>query len=158
MTNSNVASAEMALATLQGVDVPNVSPPFRLALSHTAELDQTDPQDTLYSQFVKLRDPNKPHVLQDATAQEVFRWFRNAGPLASVKVEQDVGYPQKTCVIRYYKEEHARFAQSKCNLIHSVMKITEVFTLRTFMPNHLIIFVSSRKSQARSPLTPTPRI
>lgn len=137
-----VAPAEMALATLQGVQIPGAFPPLRLVLSHTAGREQFGSQSTLYPQFIKFSDANKPHILRNTSAQEVFRWFRNAGPLASVKVAEDVGDSQKTCILQYYKEEHARFAQSKCNLIHSALKSTGEFSLRTFIPNCLIISVS----------------
>lgn len=137
-----VAPAEMALATLQGVQIPGAFPPLRLVLSHTADPEQMGSQSTLYPQFIKFSDANKPHILRNTSAQEVFRWFRNAGPLASVKVAEDVGNSQKTCILQYYKEEHARFAQSKCNLIHSALKSTGEFSLRTFIPNCLIISVS----------------
>lgn len=138
-----VAPAEMALATLQGVQIPGAFPPLRLVLSHTGDPEQPDSQSTLYPQFIEFNGANKPHIFRDASAQDVFRWFRNAGPLASVKVTEDVGGSQKTCILQYYKEEHARFAQSKCNLVHSALKSTGGFLLRTFIPNHLIISVSS---------------
>ena len=125
----HVLLAEMALATLQGLPVPGVEPPWHLSLSHSATLESPFPEKPLCAQFVK--SIQGVHPLYSATAQEIFRWFRNAGPLVFVRVNVDVGYPQKTCLMEYWKEEDAQFAMENTRILHSGLKNKPAFNLRT---------------------------
>ena len=122
--------AEMALATLNGLPVPNTDPPWVLTLSHSSSLESAFPKKPLCAQFVKA--PSKSHVLLNATAQDIFRWFRSAGPLVMIQTNVDVGYPNRTCVVQYWNEEHALTALTKPRSLHSIFTDLPQFTLRTF--------------------------
>ncbi|KIP03989.1 hypothetical protein PHLGIDRAFT_494959 [Phlebiopsis gigantea 11061_1 CR5-6] len=94
ITFSDIYHAEMALATLNGLPVPDMDPPWNLALSHTDSLENALPTEPLCAQFVKV--PGGTHPLLNASAQEAFEWFRSAGPLVAVRTNVNVGYPQLT--------------------------------------------------------------
>ncbi|EKM49815.1 uncharacterized protein PHACADRAFT_214337 [Phanerochaete carnosa HHB-10118-sp] len=125
----------MALATMQGVTVPNVQPPWVLTLSHTASLDSALPRDPLCAQFIKAGAAGGIHGLHLATAQQIFRWFRTAGPLVSVRTNVDVGYKHRTCVLEYWDEEDANYARLHCREFHFTLQRMEPFSLRTFAPH-----------------------
>ena len=120
----------MALATLNGLPVPNMDPPWTLMLSHSSSLESAFPKEPLCAQFVKV--PSKDHVLLNATAQDVFCWFRSAGPLVTVQTNVDVGYPNRTCVVQYWDEEHALSALTKPRSLHHSFEAVSQFTLRSF--------------------------
>lgn len=128
---ASLFEAEMALATLQGVPVPNVRPPWVLMLSHSASLDSALPTEPLCAQFVKAGASGGIHGLHLATTQQIFRWFRAAGPLVSVRTNLDVGYSHRTCVLEYWHAEDADFARRRCHGFHATLRKMEPFTLRT---------------------------
>lgn len=149
--------AEMALATLQGVQVPGANPPIALALSHAPELSVAAPPLPLLSQFVQsdLVD----HPLRKASPQDVFRWFRGSGPLVSVRTDVDVGHKNRTCVIEHWEEEHAIYAKTQRKSLHAALKAMPGFTLRIFDPCNLYCAVSESRipspaiqTNSRSPL------
>ena len=125
--------AEMALATLNGVPVPDLEPPWTLTLSHNSSLDSPFPSSPLCPQCAKFtmdsEDPD--HPLQHATAQQIFNWFRVVGPLVYVQKDVNVGYPSLTCVIQYWQEEDAVVAHREAPYMFGD---TFAFTLRTFVP------------------------
>lgn len=123
-------SAEMALATLNGVPVPGLDPPWTLTLSHTSSLDSALPKEPLCAQYVKV--PSGSHVLQRRSAQDIFRFFRVAGPLVLVQTNIDVGYPNPTCVVEYWEEEHALYALRNARTLHPTFLGMPTFVLRTF--------------------------
>ena len=129
----------MALATLQGLPVPGAVPPLHLSFSHSAALDRPIPERPLCAQFAK--SASEVHPLQNATSQDVFRWFRPAGPLVSVQVEVDVGYPKGTCVLQYWRQEDADYARQYAGTLHAALKRLPTFTLRTFTPWTVVCMV-----------------
>ncbi|GJE93691.1 hypothetical protein PsYK624_098510 [Phanerochaete sordida] len=126
----------MALATLQGIPVPNTNPRHNLKISHSPSLVSSVPFERLYSQYVKTKKV-AGHPLLLCTAQKVFHWFRHAGPLVSVRVDVDIGFPGKTCVLEYWDEEHALYARAHCRFLHSSLHGMPPFILRTFSPTSL---------------------
>ena len=81
------------------------------------------------------------HPLLLCTAQKVFQWFRHAGPLVSVRVNVDIGFPERTCILEYWEEEDAQYARTHCHTLHSSLKGMQPFTLRTFNPATLLCSV-----------------
>ena len=130
-----VISAEMALATLQGVIVPGFSPEFALRLSHSPTLEIASPQSPLFPQFI--HSDVAGHPLRNASAQDVFRWFRSAGPLAEVRVGLNVGRRGPVCSVQYWDEDHAKYARSNCRTLHMVLEAMPAFALRTYDPCNL---------------------
>lgn len=133
LTDTLILTAEMALATLQGAIVPGVTPPFCLALSHSPSLEECLPEDRLFHQFVKCTT-NTRHVLYDSSAQDVFSWFRSAGPLVSVRVNVNVGHAYATCVLEYWEDTHAQYARTHCRMMHPALAAMDHFSLRTYNP------------------------
>ncbi|KAI0345574.1 hypothetical protein BDW22DRAFT_887667 [Trametopsis cervina] len=133
---ADVFHAEMALATLQGAIVPNLDPPWKMALSHSPDFQSSTPQRRLFSQMVK--SDTHPHPLvHGASLQTIFRWFRNAGPLVSVESTVVPGYPSPMVVIEYWEEEHANHARVQKKAIHPELLASPSFNLRTFDPANL---------------------
>ncbi|KIP03992.1 hypothetical protein PHLGIDRAFT_214018 [Phlebiopsis gigantea 11061_1 CR5-6] len=130
ITFSDIYHAEMALATLNGLPVPNLDPPWNLVLSHSSSLESALPKEPLCAQFAK--SPANTHPLSDASAQDVFRWFRPAGPLVTARADVDVGYPKRTCVIQYWDETHASSAFKCPQGLHPALTSMPMFNLRTF--------------------------
>ncbi|GJE92624.1 RNA-binding protein [Phanerochaete sordida] len=128
--------AEMALATLQGAPVA-ASPAWALALSHAPGLARAAPApaDAPCAQFVQGGEAGGIHALHLASAQQVFRWFRVAGPLVVVRTGVDVGYPQRTCVLEYWDVKGADYARRWRGELHSMLRGMEPFSLRTFAPH-----------------------
>lgn len=131
----------MALATLQDALVPGVSPPWRLSLTYSSELKSSLPQERLFPQFIKSAVTPHP-ALDDANPQTLFRIFRNAGPLVSVRVGVNVGYPQPSAVVEYWNEEHANYARKQKQSLHETTRDSPPFLLRTFDPCNLYCAVS----------------
>lgn len=135
-TDSLWAPAEMALATLQGTLLPRVTPPFLLDLSHSPQLDSTAPPDPLFPQYV--HSDSADHPLYKASAQDIFRCFRAAGPLVSVRVNIDVGRAHPACVVEYWEEAHANHARASCRTLCMTLAAgSPQFTLRTYDPCNL---------------------
>ncbi|KIP03988.1 hypothetical protein PHLGIDRAFT_213976 [Phlebiopsis gigantea 11061_1 CR5-6] len=143
---SDVYHAEMALATLNGVPVPNMDPPWNLTLSHTASLANALPTEPLCAQFVKASAGI--HALRQSTAQDVFRWFRSAGPLVMVRTDVDVGYPQRTCMVQYWHETHASSALHHPRDLHIVLQKMPAFVLRTFAQCSVLVLNIGRNFQS----------
>lgn len=121
----------MALATRHGKPLPRVSPPLIIYLSHSLTSEEPPTTGRVYPQYLKAR----PEFFQKGiTPQNVFSWFRNAGPLVSVHIDADVGDEQRTIVIEYFEEEHANVALSKTNSLCKQLKKRPKFTLQTYDP------------------------
>jgi hypothetical protein len=132
----------MALATLQGAIVPGTNPPFALQLSHSHLLLSTSPESPLFPQFVYA--DNKEHLLFSASAQDLFKWFRSAGPLVEIRVNLDVGRQGLVCAVQYWDKGHAKYAQNNCCKLHMVLEAMSPFTLRTYDPHNLYCSVRCR--------------
>jgi hypothetical protein len=126
----------MALVTLQGTFIPNVEPPFRMVLSHSPGLQSALPPLRLYNQYVKI-DGLPASIMESATCQQIFKWFRPAGPLVSVRKDVNIGYQQRATVLEYWRSEYANAARTKKNALHEDMQNMPAFTLRTFDPSNL---------------------
>ncbi|KAI0094094.1 hypothetical protein BDY19DRAFT_920801 [Irpex rosettiformis] len=124
--------AEMALATLQGQPFAYLNPPVTMVLSHSPTLEEAMPSNRLFPQYVKA-DPDF-FLGEPVTAQLAFRYFRNAGPIASLRVDVDIGDQQRTVTIEYFKEEHAKKARQRKNNLHSKLRSRPKFTLTTYDP------------------------
>ncbi len=126
----------MVLATLHGQPIESLDPSWTLVLSHspTAEEDLDVVFDRPFPQYMKM-EPDS--CLGDAfDMRSAFRCFRTAGPLVSVRVDVDVGEPQRTIVVQYFKEEHANFARERGNALHRSLRQCK-FTLQSFDPCNL---------------------
>jgi hypothetical protein len=110
----------MALATLQGMIVPETNPPLALTLSHSHVLLSAAPPSPLFPQFVYVTDME--HPLFSASAQDIFKWFRSAGPLAEIHVNLDVNRRGLVCVLQYWDEDHAKYAQNNCCKLHTALE------------------------------------
>lgn len=131
----------MALVTLQGAIVPGVTPPFQLMLFHSSEFQEPFPKARLLSQFVKSTVLPHP-VLYPATPQELFTYFRRAGPLVYLNKALNIGYPRPVIVLEYWEAKHANFARTRGRTIHEALLPYPAFTLRTFEPCTLFCGVS----------------
>lgn len=130
----------MALATLQDAVVPAVTPIWRLSLSHSPDLVNVLPHwhEPLFPQFIK--NVNTPYpLLHEASPQTLFKVFRDAGPLVSIRVGEDVGYAQSATVIEFWDDKHANVARNKNPALQENIP---PFTLRTFNPCKLYCAVS----------------
>jgi hypothetical protein len=139
---SCVTSAEMALATLQGTIIPETDPPFALKLTHSHMLQGAAPPFPLFPQFVYT--DNKEHPLLHVSAQDIFKWFRSAGPLAEIRVNLDVGRQGLVCAVQYWDEDHAKYAHMNCRKLHTALEAMPAFTLRTYDPCSLHCTVRCR--------------
>ncbi|GJE92581.1 RNA recognition motif domain-containing protein [Phanerochaete sordida] len=133
---SSVYHAEMALATLHGTLLPSVEPPFVLRLSASDKEEETLPADPLLSQFV--HSDIDDHPLHSWTAQELFRYFRSAGPLVSVRTNVDIGRARRVCTVEYWDERHANYARLNAQRLGRELAPLEAplppFSLRTYDP------------------------
>lgn len=130
--------AEMALAPLQGVAVPRTDPPFFLELYPSPNLSTAVPYDPLFPQYVRYSSHEiELHPAQRASAQDVFTWFRRAGPLVSVHVVEDVGWTHPTCIVQYWHASDAQYARSNCRTLHPALREMPPFELRTYDPRKL---------------------
>ena len=132
----------MALATLQGAVVPGVKPEFHLRLSHASVLSNSLPEERLFPQFI-LGTTRTYNILSSASAQDVFTWFRPAGPLVSVRAQVPVGRAHPTCILEYWDENHARYARVHCRVLHPALAALKPFDLQTYDPTALICTVSA---------------
>ena len=130
----------MALVTLQDTTMDAAEPSTIFTLSHSPDLAKFLPERRLFPQFVQ--SDKADHPLRTATAQDVFRWFRSAGPLASVQTKADVGREHRTCVVEYWEEEHANYARVNCGSLAAEFKTMPAFSLRTYDPCNLYCAVS----------------
>ena len=133
----------MALATLQGTLVTDVKPPWKMVLSHSPTLEPSLPSQRIFSQYIRLN--GIPYNLTEGvTPQRVFRWFRSAGPLVSVRTNVDVGYAQRAIVLEFWNEAHAKLARKLKNAVHADLRNILEFSLRTFDPYtlHCTVWIS----------------
>lgn len=137
----------MALATLQGSEIPGVSPPFILVLSHSPDLESALPSHRLFPQFIHADKPE--HPIRNASAQDIFRWFRPAGPLVSVHVDVGIGRERRTAAVEYWDEGHANYARFNCKTLNATLKVMPALSLRTFNPLNLYCAVRRHKSFLR---------
>lgn len=135
-----LTTAELALATQHNQPVRYVLPPVIISLSHTLDVTEPPRIGRLFPQYVKA-DPG--FFTKAVAAQTAFAWFRNAGPLAYVRTDVDIGDEQRTIVVEYFEEEHARFARNKTNALCKALKKRPKFTLRTYDPCTLCCSVRS---------------
>ena len=91
-----------------------------------------------FSQYVKSAEQLFQSQLD--AAQLAFRCFRPAGPLATVRVDEDVGQRQ-TITIQYFEEKHARSARLRLGSLHKKLR-KKAFTLVTYDPSSLHCSVS----------------
>ncbi|KAJ3557049.1 hypothetical protein NM688_g1689 [Phlebia brevispora] len=131
---SNLFDTEMALATMSGMRVKDVEPPWHLSLTPSPLLDPCLPDDPILPMYIRNTDTGKP--LQVADAQTLFIRFRTAGPLVSVHVNVDVGYESPACVLQFWDEEHAKYAKKSGAGIHPAFQEMH-FTLQTYDPWNL---------------------
>ena len=134
--------AEMALATLHDTPVLVENSIYTLKLSHSPTLEDPLPEIRLCPQLIK-GESDGHHLLYDASLQDVFTWFRQAGPLVSVKRGATVEPNQSTCVVEYWKAEHAEYAQEHCRTMHPSLAKLKPFDLRAYYPSKLVCSVSS---------------
>lgn len=131
----------MALATLQGCEILKSSSPWTMVLSHSPTLESAIPPSPLFPQFVK-HNGTPLFMGKDTSPQAIFRWFRQAGPLVSVRTHVNVGYSSQAVVVQYWNEEHANKARMQKNALHAEMARYPAFEVRTFDPCNLYCAVS----------------
>lgn len=151
-------AAEMALATLQNIEIPGVEPPYSLQLSHSPQIAPSVPSKPLFPQYVKSKILN--HPIQLCTPQKLFQWFRHAGPLVYVRVGVDLGFAERTCIFEYWDDVHAAYAQTHCRSLHTSLRGMKPFFLRIIVPTNLTCSVRPIESVARlsTDTSPLPRI
>lgn len=130
----------MALATMSGMQVPDVNPPWHLVLSHSPSLVETLPKVPVLPFFLRQTDNEQPFRMKH-DAQAVFCWFRRAGPLVSVRLDVDVGYEGRACVVQFWHDQHAVYARSLGLEIHPFTR-TLNFDLQVYNPWNLYCAVS----------------
>ena len=126
-------TAEQALATLQ--DFPISSPVFHLELSPYASDSLAIPLLPL-PQFIKC---NPAHPFLHMNAQELFALFRAAGPLVSLRVEVQVGYPNLVPVIHYWNIQDSRNAANILAFICAQREERMPIFLQTYNPCNLYL-------------------
>lgn len=135
----------MALATLQGAEVPGSNPPFFLEMCSSPDSIRAAPSRPLSPLYIKYSGhETQVHPTQQASAQDIFTWFRRAGPLVSVRVNEDLGWPHPTCVLQYWQIPHAQYARLNCNTLHPALGGMPPFALRVYHPRNLYCAVGSR--------------
>ncbi|KAI0698135.1 hypothetical protein BC835DRAFT_691214 [Cytidiella melzeri] len=145
---SSVFHAEMALATLQGTIVVNSGAPWKVVLSHSPTLQPALPPDCIFPQYVRTNSTGTPGPIGgEESPQTLFKWFRRAGPLVSVRKNVNMGYPQHAIVVEYWSERDASLAQSKTNALHEDMHHRPAFTLRTYDSRNLYCAASHTRTK-----------
>lgn len=137
--------AEMALATLQGEYVPDLVPSWKLLLSPSLALEDPIPLSSgrdrpLYVQSIK--NPQSPHELAERSPQEVFKLFRSAGPLLSVRSGSVPGFLNPMCVLDYWSKDHVKHARHICQTLHFELADLTPFILVSYTPVVINISVS----------------
>lgn len=136
----------MALATLSGVEITGIGPPWTLLLSHSPLLKPTTPNSPILPLYVRpASDGSKTdeRAWHSVNAQDVFSWFRHAGPLLSVRTNVNLGHDSTVCLVEYWKPEHARHARQTGRSLHPTLLSTMTpFALRVYDPWNLHCCVS----------------
>lgn len=149
--------AESALVTLNGdyvLDPRSPSHKWQLNLSHNAKNDSTYPRTRNLPQFLFILDGLDPntsnvqdtnHPFRDGLSprQAIFKLFRRAGPLVSIRVGVEIGIGPPTTVVEYWNAKDAEYATKHLPYLHRSMKGMRPFILRTFDPCKLYCAVSS---------------
>lgn len=135
---ASVYHAEMALATVQGLEIPGTTPPCVLTLSHTTSLDGILPQLPIVAQYVRPSF-SEPHPLQAASAQQLFEYYRPAGPLFLIHTNFDVGHGRRTCVIEFWDIQDAGTAEAQRHGLHPALHTVAAYNLRAFYPYGILI-------------------
>lgn len=144
--------AEMALATLQGEYVPDLVPSWKLSLSPSPTLEYQIPSSSRRDRpfYVQsITNPQSPHELAQRSPQEIFKLFRSAGPLLSVRSGSVPGFLNPICVLDYWSKDHAKYARDNCQTLHFALVDLMPFTLVSYTPVVINILVS-RSSQGVS--------
>lgn len=111
--------------------VVNSVPRWTMILSHSPILASPRPPDPILSQYLQT-DPS--FFTPTMTPQVLFRYFRNGGPLVSVRMNVDIGNKKRVAVVEYWDEGHANTARIKKNTLHKKLRSRPAFSLRTFDP------------------------
>lgn len=145
---NNYTSAEMALATLQQRVVRGWGQraDWTLKLSHTSTLDSAIPDEPLCRQYIK--GDTSLIQIEDITSQDIFTWFRAAGPLVYAKDNVHVGQRYQTWVVQYWYEKDADFARQNYKRFHYKFKVHDSLSLRTFSPYSIVCRVSQSVASA----------
>lgn len=149
---SNYTSAEMALATLQQRFVRGWGQrtDWTLKLSHTSTLDSAIPDEPLCRQYVK--GDTSLIQIEDITSQDIFTWFREAGPLVYAKENVHVAQRYPTWVVQYWYEEDADFARQNYKRFHYKFRVHDSLSLCTFSPYSIVCRVSKSVTLANGSL------
>jgi hypothetical protein len=116
-----------------------------LKLSHSPMLEDCLPDSRVLPQFIR-NVTNGRHFLHSASPQNIFTWFRQAGPLVSVRNDINVGHGYPTYALEYWNTEHAEFARNNCHMMHPALSNMKAFNLQTYDPCKLICSVSVTSS------------
>lgn len=139
---SQFMTAEMAVATMQGLILADGGQAWTLRVSHSASLASPTPKESerILPQFVKS---STRRFLGSQNAQAAFALFRKAGPLVSVRVNVEAVDKHPTCVVEYWNEDHARAAQNKVLMpINTNTQPNNSATLQAYSPYDLFCSVS----------------
>ena len=123
----------MALATLQSTQIPGVNPACLLTLSPTSTLVGSLPAKPIIALYVKPVFGG-PHALQVTSAQQLFQYFRPAGPLIFVHTDVDVGADRRTCALEYWDLDDAQYATEHRHSLHSALRSVQMYALCAFYP------------------------
>ncbi|GJE92592.1 hypothetical protein PsYK624_087470 [Phanerochaete sordida] len=126
--------AEMALATVQSLQIPGISPPCLLTISPTLTLVGILPPKPIVVLYVKPSFSGPHTSLQAASAQQLFEYFRPAGPLALVHTDIDVGAERRTCAVEYWDLDDAQYAVNQRHSLHSALQRVPGYTLCPVYP------------------------
>lgn len=131
-TMSDAVLAELALATVNGTRKTWPPLAWTIRLSHSPTLEKATPSRRLLPQYTQC---DSDIFFKDGLPMEiVFKWFRTAGPIVSIRKEVNLGQSPHTLVVEYWHEDHANFARMMSNALHKNLKKRPAFTLRTYDP------------------------
>lgn len=114
--------------------ITNTVPQWTMILSHSPTLATPRPSDSILSQYLQT---NSDFFTSKTTPQVLFKYFRKAGPLVSVRMNVDIGNKKRAAVVKYWNEKDANAARIKKNTLHSMLRSRPAFSLRTFDPHRL---------------------
>lgn len=129
-----MSPAELALATMQESVIQDAVSPWIMVLSHCPTLESAIPSALMYSQYLQA-DP--AFFSSEVTTQLLFRYFRTAGPLVSVRMNVEIGGGKRTATVEYWNELHANEARNARNALHKKMRNRPAFSMRTYDPRSL---------------------
>ncbi|KAI0088645.1 hypothetical protein BDY19DRAFT_178260 [Irpex rosettiformis] len=126
----SIFHAEMALAIVPWV---TMSGGCRVKLSHSPTMENPVPPRCPFPQYV-LCESEEIFLNKNIDLEVIFRWFRTAGPLISVRIISDIGPYGRAVQLLYWTEEHANLARLKANSLHKKLQSRPTFSLRTYDP------------------------